>query len=129
MACAKRKQTGDCLHNQCPYPAHSGYECVEIIDHFCEVGTTCPTRDCPFAISNDRLDDANKTFARYYGQDWPYIRKYRILLSLELTLSEMNVAHVREVLTKKSDHLAQVLADVLDGCDPEVKSTSAFRVP
>ena len=43
MACEKRQNTGSCSHYICPYldKTEHGYECVDIIDGFCEVGLGC----------------------------------------------------------------------------------------
>jgi len=41
MACETRSRTGTCGHAQCPFPEHSGYNCIEIVDGFCEAGQGC----------------------------------------------------------------------------------------
>lgn len=49
MACERKKQQGHCNHFQCQYPEASGYECVDIMGDYCEVGEGC-INDCKFSF-------------------------------------------------------------------------------
>jgi hypothetical protein len=51
MACRTREETGTCNHRQCPLPYLSGYNCVEIVAGYCEVGEDCEglKGECPYA--------------------------------------------------------------------------------
>ena len=51
MACEFREMTGTCGHSQCPVPEQSGYECIDIVQGFCEVGEDC-VKDCPYSWSS-----------------------------------------------------------------------------
>lgn len=55
MACSIREATGTCKHFQCPYPTLSGYNCVELIGSFCEIGEGCEglKANCPYAWRNN----------------------------------------------------------------------------
>lgn len=48
MACELRERTGKCRHSQCPFPYESGFNCVEIVGGFCEIGEDCVER-CDFS--------------------------------------------------------------------------------
>jgi len=59
MACEKRRELGYCGHYQCPHPDKTdhGYECVEIVDGFCEVGYNCYPA-CPHSYRADSPEEA-----------------------------------------------------------------------
>lgn len=67
MACSKREQTCSCEHHQCEFPDTSQYECVEIVDGYCEIGFECDRR-CPYSFqTEDKLKAAIGAFTRKYG--------------------------------------------------------------
>jgi len=57
MACKKRKKLGYCGHDQCPYPNQTGYECVEVVDGYCEAGYDCYPL-CPHSYKADSPEEA-----------------------------------------------------------------------
>jgi hypothetical protein len=67
MACEKRRNTGSCVHDQCPYPYNNpyGYECIEIVNGFCEVGLDC-YEPCPYSYDESRYSEATQAFACKY---------------------------------------------------------------
>lgn len=67
MACQRRQETGTCSHHQCEfsYDTGHGYECVMVIDGFCEVGEDC-LLVCPYSFRMpEQIDKATKAFKRY----------------------------------------------------------------
>ncbi|MFA5376403.1 MAG: hypothetical protein WC455_11720 [Dehalococcoidia bacterium] len=65
MACAKRERTGSCGHYQCPFPAVSGYECVDIFCGYCEVGEGCVDKcewSCEAVDSDKALEAVYEAF-------------------------------------------------------------------
>lgn len=66
MACERRKRTGSCGHPQCPFPNHSGYECVDIAGKYCEVGENCNDQ-CEYSWPSEKLEEANAAFDGFEG--------------------------------------------------------------
>jgi len=67
MACKKRQQTGTCAHHQCEfsYETEHGYDCVTVVEGFCEVGADCML-SCPYSYrSPEQIDKAAKAFENY----------------------------------------------------------------
>lgn len=62
------------MHNTCPFPDQSGFECVEFASNgirtFCEVGLNC-VAECEhsFAQGSDAADDAINCFKEKYPID------------------------------------------------------------
>lgn len=65
MACSKRERTGFCTHSQCPFPEQSGYECIEIIDNFCEIGEGCVV-ECEHSYTQAESEKAIAAFKAAY---------------------------------------------------------------
>lgn len=65
MACSKKQAVGFCGHPQCPFPHETehGYECVDIISGFCEVGEDCLSK-CSFSwvANTPRAEEAYAAF-------------------------------------------------------------------
>ena len=73
MACAKREKTGSCSHHQCEFAAftYHGYECVEVVDNYCEAGKGCwPV--CPYSwkVDDEETDKkANEAYDKAFPED------------------------------------------------------------
>jgi len=72
MACEKRQRTGSCMHFQCPFSELTthGYECVEVVDGYCEVGDGCYP-GCNFSWDEDddeKTEAACKAFDVTFGE-------------------------------------------------------------
>jgi len=68
MACLKRQQMGYCHHHQCQHSheTEQGYECVDVVEGYCEVGSNC-IRVCEFSFP-DIMDGAvSQVFKEKYG--------------------------------------------------------------
>lgn len=71
MACEKREREGSCNHSQCPFPDKSGYECVEIVGGYCEVGLGC-VKECPYSYQGKRK---NKFATQAFEAKYPELRQ------------------------------------------------------
>jgi hypothetical protein len=49
----------------------SGYECVEVLRDYCEVGRSCPDRGCPFAFGAQQEAEAESVFRDHYDLPRP----------------------------------------------------------
>lgn len=54
-----------CLHAQCPYPQESGYDCVEVVAGYCEIGENC-VKQCQFSYKKNKTQFAIKAFEEKY---------------------------------------------------------------
>ena len=63
MACDQRKVLGYCNHYQCPYSDQTrlGYECVDIIEDFCECGDGC-IPECEYSFDPAWQNEVTKQF-------------------------------------------------------------------
>lgn len=64
MACERRERTGSCGHYQCPFEAESGYQCVDVIAGFCEIGEGCVQR-CPYAWKDGDIKTTRKALKAF----------------------------------------------------------------
>lgn len=69
MACTRREKTGQCSHHQCAFKDSTleGYECVDLVEGYCEVGADC-VRECPHSWETsdvDRSQLADEAWRRY----------------------------------------------------------------
>lgn len=69
MGCPAKERNGKCNHHQCPHPNETShaYECVDIVNGFCEVGDDCLPK-CSFSWPSDdikRCNAAEKAFNEY----------------------------------------------------------------
>jgi hypothetical protein len=73
MSCARRERTGTCSHYQCPFrqATSHGYACVDVVDHYCEVGEGC-LADCPYSW---RLGDTETRSAAFEAFERRFPRK------------------------------------------------------
>lgn len=77
MACIKRQRLGYCEHFQCPYPTETehGYECLDLVGTFCEVGKDCLPK-CPHSWSSQDVQksrEADEAFERetdFYDEEY-----------------------------------------------------------
>jgi len=68
MGCDKRERGEPCPHSICPYPdmTDHGYECVDIIEGFCEVGEDCyPECEFSWQSGTKRADEAFLAFLSF----------------------------------------------------------------
>lgn len=67
MACDQRRSLGYCPHYQCPYKDETehGYECVEVVDIYCECGDGCLEK-CEYSFPPEKMDEVTKIFAEKY---------------------------------------------------------------
>lgn len=56
-----------CHHSQCPFPEQSGYNCVEIVGGYCEIGQNC-VKQCQFSYSKRKTVHAIEAFKQKYPQ-------------------------------------------------------------
>jgi hypothetical protein len=66
LACQTRERTGRCTHAQCPHSTETahGYECIDIVNGFCEVGDGCLPK-CQYSwqpTDQERAQAARKAF-------------------------------------------------------------------
>jgi hypothetical protein len=69
MACPQREKTGTCIHRQCGFPEHSGYNCVDIAGGYCECGEGC-YKKCSYAYKQgdeEKNAAAMAAFEKKYG--------------------------------------------------------------
>lgn len=73
MACSKRERTGCCKHYQCPHSDKTdhGYDCVEVVGDFCEVGEGC-YQPCELSWAADDTETAAKA-KRAWGEVYPSV--------------------------------------------------------
>lgn len=72
MACRLRERTGVCLHHQCEFSDQTehGYECVDVVGAWCEVGDGC-LEECPYSWPESDTEITNKAvraFEDRYGE-------------------------------------------------------------
>lgn len=67
MACDRRIAIGTCDHYQCPYKDQTthGYECVDVIEEFCECGDGC-IEECPYSFAPEFQEYVTQLFSRRY---------------------------------------------------------------
>ncbi len=67
MACQTREKTGTCSHHQCQFSdqTREGYECVDVIDNFCEIGLNC-VKECPYSYEQDEETKVTQIFKVHY---------------------------------------------------------------
>ena len=65
--CIRKQKVGYCGHPQCPHPdkTEHGYECVDIVDNYCEVGEDC-VPECPYSFPKEQAVYANDAFRMWY---------------------------------------------------------------
>lgn len=70
MACQRRKKLGHCSHHQCEFTDYTdhGYECVEVIKEYCEMGSGCYEK-CQYSWKEEDAETnskALKAFLNFY---------------------------------------------------------------
>ena len=70
MACWEKERTGSCDHFQCPYPSETehGFECIELIECYCEIGLDCLEK-CPYSYTKEDEAKVDAAIKRKYPED------------------------------------------------------------
>ena len=78
MACRQREKLGYCSHFQCPYSSETehGYECVELVKSFCEVGEDCIPK-CPHSWSSQDVQRSSEATQAFEEETDFYEEEYK----------------------------------------------------